>query len=249
VIGQSHALEGKTAVVTGGASGIGARTVQVLRELGADVVALDKSFEASAGGENEHCDLGDVAEIRACVERIAARAGRIDILVNCAGIVGPQASVAEIGEDAWDLVQAVNLKAVVFMSQAVIPHMTGGGARGGRIVNVSSASAHRATARSVAYASSKAAVESVTRILAGELAPHEINVNAVAPGVTATAIFGAEQDSDEDRARRASQGATGNLFNRFAQPDDIAQVIAFLCLPESRQITGQTVHASAGSIV
>ena len=92
-------------------------------------------------------------------------------------------------------------------------------------------------------------MESVTRILAGELAPHEVNVNAVAPGVTATAIFGDAQDSDEDRARRASQGTTSNLFNRFAQPDDIAQVIAFLCLPESRQITGQTVHASAGSIV
>ncbi|GAA3731536.1 SDR family oxidoreductase [Streptomyces tremellae] len=248
MIGQPEALTGRTAVVTGGASGIGARTVEVLRALGARVVAVDKSFGPADGEDTEHCDLGDVAEIRACADRIGRRTGRIDILVNCAGIVGPEASVADIAEDAWDLVQAVNLKAVVFMSQAVIPYMTRG-ARGGNIVNVSSASAHRATARSVAYASSKAAVESVTRVLAGELAPHDVNVNAVAPGVTATAIFGAAQDSDEDRARRASQGATGNLFNRFAQPDDIAQVIAFLCLPESRQITGQTVHASAGSIV
>ncbi|MEW2545972.1 SDR family oxidoreductase [Streptomyces sp. NPDC047002] len=249
MIGQPEALAGRTAVVTGGASGIGARTVEVLRALGARVVAVDKSFGPAEGGDAEHCDLGDVAEIRACADRIGRRTGHIDILVNCAGIVGPEASVADIAEDAWDLVQAVNLKAVVFMSQAVIPYMTGGGARGGNIVNVSSASAHRATARSVAYASSKAAVESVTRVLAGELAPHGVNVNAVAPGVTATAIFGEAQDSDEDRARRASQGATGNLFNRFAQPDDIAQVIAFLCLPESRQITAQTVHASAGSIV
>jgi NAD(P)-dependent dehydrogenase (short-subunit alcohol dehydrogenase family) len=249
VIGQPHALAGRTAVVTGAASGIGARTAEVLRALGASVIPVDKSFGPSDPGGAEHCDLANVAEIRACVERISRRVDRIDILVNCAGIVGPQASVAEIGEDAWDLVQAVNLKAAVFMSQAVIPHMTGGEARGGRIVNVSSASAHRAAARSVAYASSKAAIESVTRILAGELAPYDINVNAVAPGVTATAIFGDAQDSDEDRARRASQGATSNLFNRVAQPDDIAQVIAFLCLPESRQITGQTVHASAGSIV
>lgn len=247
MIGRPEALSGQTAIVTGGASGIGARTVEVLRALGAYVVALDKTFPVTESSDDMHCDLADVGEIRACVDRVHREAGRIDILVNCAGIVGPRTTVAEIEESAWDLVQTVNLKATVFMSQAVIPAMIGDGARGGRIVSISSAAAHRAAAHSVAYASSKAAIESVTRLLAGELAPFDVNVNAVAPGVTATAIFG--DDSDEARTRRASGGATSNLFHRFAEPDDIAQVVAFLCLPESRHITGQVIHASAGSIV
>lgn len=168
--------------------------------------------------------------------------------MNCAGVVGPRVGLAELTEEVWDFVHAVNTKAAVFLTRAVVAHMTADGRGGGRIVNVSSASAHRAIAYSHPYASSKAALESLTRTLAGELAPYEINVNAVAPGVTATAIHGAA-DNDDARAGRARQGPTANLFGRYCEPDDIAGTIVFLCSPESRQITGQIVHVSAGAIV
>lgn len=250
----------RTAVVTGGASGIGRATALALAARGTSVAVLDKdagsadevaariTTEGPGTGLSVPCDLSRVGEIRSCVDRIAERLGPIDILVNCAGIVGPRVGLADITEDIWDSVHAINLKAAVFVTQAVVPHMTAGGRRGGNIVNVSSASAHRAVVSSHPYASSKAALESLTRTLAGELAPHEINVNAVAPGVTATAIYG-ENDDDEARTARARQGPTANLFGRFSQPADIAATIVFLCAPESRQITGQVVHVSAGAVV
>ena len=240
-------LAGQVAVVTGGASGIGLRTAVALERLGADVYRIDRSFAPGPDDHQLHCDLADVGSIAATIKTVHDSAGRIDVLVNCAGIVGPKAGVADTSEEGWDIVMTVNLKSVVFVSQAAIPFLIEGDRRGARIVNVSSASAHRTRAHSVAYSASKAGVEAVTRILAGELAPWEVNVNAVAPGITATAIFAG--DTDEARAKRASEGTTSNLFERVADPDDIANVIAFLCTPKSRQITGQVVQVSAGAIV
>lgn len=235
------ALAGRMAVVTGAASGIGRATAAALAGHGATVIRVDKDPCPEPGSLAG--DLSRQEEIRTCADRIGAAHGRVDILVNCAGIVGPRVRLADLTEDDWDAVHTVNLKAAVFLTKALLPYVPDGG----RIVNVSSASAHRAHAYSLAYATSKAALECATRVLAGELAERHINVNAVAPGVTATAIHGT--DSDADRTRRAREGATANLFGRFSQPEDIAGAIVYLCLPESRQITAQTIHVSAGAIV
>ncbi len=100
----------------------------------------------------------------------------------------------------------------------------------------------------IAYASSKAAMVQLTRSAAAELGPHNINVNAVAPGITATAMTQAIGDADALQ-RVASSGPLENLFHRVSQPEDVAAAIVFLCLPSSRQITGQTIHTSAGAVV
>jgi NAD(P)-dependent dehydrogenase (short-subunit alcohol dehydrogenase family) len=100
----------------------------------------------------------------------------------------------------------------------------------------------------VAYASSKAALVQLTRSAAAELGPHDINVNAVAPGITATAMTQVIGDA-EALQRVASSGPLENLFHRVSQPEDVAAAIVFLCLPNSRQITGQTIHTSAGAVV
>ena len=117
---------------------------------------------------------------------------------------------------------------------------------GGRIVNVSSGSAFRALPATPAYGSSKAALLSLTRMGAGELGVHSINVNAVAPGITATPMA-VRALGDLDAL--VSDGPMANLLHRVSTPEDVAAVIVFLCLPASRQVTGQTIHTSAGSIV
>ena len=245
-------LDGKVALVTGGASGIGAATVEALARRGARVAALDRDAEGAARSAQAAkelagaalalgVDLSDSAAIPAAVQQVLAEFGRIDILVNCAG-TSEHAALLELTEQAWDLVHTVNLKAPFLLMQQVARHMVERGG-GGRIVNVSSSSAFRARSH-VAYASSKAALVQLTRSAAAELAPYEINVNAIAPGVTRT---GMTRGRDLEAAVR--EGPLANLFGRVSEPEDVAAAIVFLCLPESRQITAQTIHTSAGAVV
>jgi NAD(P)-dependent dehydrogenase (short-subunit alcohol dehydrogenase family) len=250
-------LNGQVAIVTGGASGIGAATVRQLVAAGAYVAIFDREFAAAEtlartlNGAGESAwpfaiDLADAAAIPASVDSVLAHFGRIDILVNCAGITGPQTALLDFDADAWDRVYAVNLKAPLLLMQRVGRHMIARGG-GGRIVNVSSSSGFRALPSAPAYGSSKAALSHLTATAAGEFGPHNINVNAVAPGLTATPLLvDALGDKIDDSLR---SGPLANMLQRISQPDDIAAVIVFLCLPASRQITAQTVHVSAGAIV
>jgi NAD(P)-dependent dehydrogenase (short-subunit alcohol dehydrogenase family) len=251
---MSGQLSGQAAIVTGAASGIGRATAVALAGEGASVAVLDRDAAAAeevaasvSRGLAVPCDLATPAEIGPAVDRAASAFGRLDLLVNSAGILGPRTMLADVTAEAWDALHAVNVRGAVLVTQAFVPHVLRG-ERGGRIVNVSSAAAHRAAAYSLPYASSKGALEAATRVLAGELAPHDVNVNAVAPGVTATAIYGPD-DTDEARTARAREGTSANLFGRFSDPEDIAATILYLCVPGSRQVTGQIVHVSAGAIV
>jgi NAD(P)-dependent dehydrogenase (short-subunit alcohol dehydrogenase family) len=255
---MSTELSGQVAVVTGGASGIGRATVFALLRAGAAVAVLDRD-EAGANAVAEQgrqaggaafalpVDLADTAQIPAAVARVLQQLGRIDILVNCAGVAGRFQSLLDIDEENWDFVYTVNLKAPLLLMKHVARHMVARGG-GGRIVNISSSSAFRARNSPVAYASAKAALVQVTRSAAAELGPHNINVNAVAPGITDTGMTRALGDA-ETLQRLASSGPLENLFHRVSQPEDVAAAILFLCLPGSRQITGQTLHTSAGAVV
>ncbi len=251
-------LAGKGAIITGGASGIGRATAFALLSAGASVAVLDRHEagvnslveQAKSSGGNAFpltVDLADTKLIPDAVARAIEQLGRIDILVNCAGVAGKLQSLLEIDEDNWNFVYTVNLKAPMLMMKEVSRHMIERGG-GGRIINISSSSAFRARNSPMAYASSKAALVQLTRSAAAELAPHDINVNAVAPGITATRmtqVFGDTQTLQ----RIASSGPLENLFHRVSQPEDVAAAILFLCLPGSRQITGQTIHTSAGAVV
>lgn len=251
---MSDALSGQAAIVTGGASGIGRATVAALLNDGAAVAVLDRD-EAGAAASAEQgeqafalpVDLADTARIPGAVARVIERLGKIDALVNCAGVTGRFQSLLDMEEDNWDFVQTVNLKAAMLMMKHVAKHMIERGG-GGRIVNISSSSAFRARQSPIAYACSKAALVQLTRSAAAELGPHNINVNAIAPGITATGMTKVIGDAAA-LEKVASSGPLENLFHRVSQPEDVAAAILFLCQPGSRQITGQTLHTSAGAVV
>jgi NAD(P)-dependent dehydrogenase (short-subunit alcohol dehydrogenase family) len=244
--------------VTGGASGIGRAAVAALLGAGAAVAVLDRdeagvdavvSQGKQSGGEVFAlvADLADTSRISDAVARVLQQFGRIDLLVNCAGVTGKFQTLLEIDDQNWDFVHTVNLKAPMLLMQHVARHMIERGG-GGRIVNISSSSAFRARNSPMAYATSKAALVQLTRCAAAELGRHDINVNAIAPGITATAMTRALGDADALQ-RAASSGPLENLFHRVSQPEDVAAAVLFLCIPAGRQITGQTIHTSAGAVV
>jgi NAD(P)-dependent dehydrogenase (short-subunit alcohol dehydrogenase family) len=251
-------LANRVAIVTGGASGIGKAIVSALCADGASVAIIDKNESllnhvAETLRENGFIcnaypfDLSQHKEIPALVDSIHQAFGRIDMLVNSAGLIDSGRTLLDIDESTWDLIHDVNLKAPLFLMQAVAKRMIQRG-EGGRIVNVTSSSAFRAVMSYPAYGSSKAGLTQLTRSAAAELGAYDINVNCVAPGVTVTPLV--ERIAGLAGTQKLSEeGPLANLLKRPSLPEDVASVVRFLCLPESRQITGQTIHTSAGAIV
>jgi NAD(P)-dependent dehydrogenase (short-subunit alcohol dehydrogenase family) len=260
----SAPLDGRVAIVTGGASGIGLATSLLLGRNGATVAVFGRDESAGAAavaqlgelgatGAFVAVDLGDAGAIGPAVDRVVDTFGSVDILVNNAavrGIGAPRGSTGlfDIEADDWDFVQAVNLRAPFLLTQAVGHHMIAQG-RGGRIVNVTSSAAFQAKRTSPHYAASKAALTSLTRTAAAELGLHGINVNAVAPGLTRTPYRQERMASADGFERLVSEGPFENLLHSVAESEDVAEVILFLCLPASRQLTAQTLHTSAGYIL
>lgn len=251
------AAGGRNALVTGAASGIGRATALLLARCGADVALVDLDagrLEAVAAeiaalrrrGVAVPFDLARHDGIEAMVEAVSAQLGPVSILVNAAGITSSGTLLTEPLE-RWNQVFAVNVTAPFLLIQSVGRRMIEAG-QGGNIVNVSSSSAFRAQAGAGAYGASKAALQSLTRTAAATLAGFDVNVNAVAPGVTRTGItepiFGTE-----GLKRAVTEGILANFFHRVAEPDDVANAIVFLCLPASRQITGQVINTTAGNVV
>jgi NAD(P)-dependent dehydrogenase (short-subunit alcohol dehydrogenase family) len=211
----------------------------------------DKEGEAAArairarGGEGAFvaCDVTDGARVRAAFERILGEAGRLDVLVNCAGGFFKQLSVEETSEAEWDGIVALNLKTAFLCSQAAIPAFRR--QRSGRIINIGSVAGVTAFAgTSPPYAAAKAAVHSFTRVLAMELGPYGVTANAVAPGTTAServvAVRGPEQ-----LAAIGKDSALG----RVAQVSDIVGSILFLASPEGGYLTGQTLSVNGGRVM
>ena len=236
----------------------GARLSHELVSAGARVAVVDRDAEGAArtvkdvedlGGDAQAfvIDLGDSSAIRPMVRAILTEFGRIDILINSAGITGAPHSTLDVSDDVFNLVMAVNVVAPFILIREVGSHMVERGG-GGRIVNVSSSAAFRATASPAAYATSKAAINGLTRAAAADLGHCDINVNAVAPGMTKTPMTAGIGD-DHAYQNVVSSGPLENLLHRPSEAKDVANVIVFLCLPESRQITGQVLHTSAGLVV
>jgi 3-oxoacyl-[acyl-carrier protein] reductase len=243
---MSLLLSGQTAIVTGAATGIGEAIAHRLASSGATVAIVDLDLDgagqvaAAIGGEAfaVRADVTRSPEIEQAVATILARTGRIDILVNCAGIAGKAAPIWEQTNDDWDRNIALNLTGPFYFCRAVVPHMRQRGY--GRIVNIASIAGKEGNPRMVAYSASKAGVIGLTKSLGKELAADGICVNAVAPAVVRTRIL--EQLTPEQ-----IQYMTDKIpMKRTGTPEEIAAVVHFLCSPECSFVTAQCYDASGG---
>lgn len=239
-------LAGRVALVTGGASGIGAAIAGGLAREGCDVAIVDRSAAEGTVRAVESCgcralglreDVRDFAAATRVVGEVVGRLGRLDILVCDAGITG-DATLANMTEEQWDCVIDVNLKGVFNYNRAVAAHFAAH--PGGRIVNIASINGLRGKFGQTNYAASKGGVIALTRSVARELGRHGVNVNAVAPGMVLT-----------DMARALPGGvlerATGeSLLGRLATPEDCADLVVFLCSERARHITGAVLPVDGG---
>jgi NAD(P)-dependent dehydrogenase (short-subunit alcohol dehydrogenase family) len=247
-------LASKVALVTGAAQGIGAAYARRLAQLGAHVVVADidaagakscgEEIAADEPGRAEGAAL-DITDPQASVELagdITRRHGGIDILVNNAGLYRGlvKASAADIEIDYWRRQVDVNLSGTYFVTRAVIPHMVGRG--WGRIVNQGSVGAYLARPGSLHYTVTKAAVHAMVKVLAKELGPYAITVNALAPGATSS-VATLERMSPEHMREYEAAAAIGRMIS----PEDLADVLEFLCSDKSSSITGQTLVADGGN--
>jgi 3-oxoacyl-[acyl-carrier protein] reductase len=243
------------AIVTGAAQGIGAATALRLAVEGGTVAALDRNAVgaaatadaiATAGGQGfgVECDVASAASVESAIAAIAADHGRIDVLVNNAGITRDNL-LFKMGDDDWATVLQVNLTSAFLACRAVQKHMVA--AKYGRIVNLSSRSAlgNRGQAN---YAAAKAGIQGLTATLAIELGPFNVTVNAVAPGYVATPMTAGTAErvgmTAEDHQRAAAERTP---LRRVARPEEIASVIAFLASDDASYVSGQTIYVNGGA--
>jgi 3-oxoacyl-[acyl-carrier protein] reductase len=248
-------LTGRTALVTGASSGIGAATAAVLADLGARVAigyhSNRKGAEevrdgiAAAGGKAVaiQADMRHPAEVRPLVERAMNELGPLDILVNNAGSLVKRYPLRDLTEEGWDEIMNLNLKSAVLCTQAVAPSMIE--RQRGAIVNVVSIAAHNGGGPGAGpYAASKAALIAMTKSQAKELAPHGIRVNAISPGVIATPFH--EVFSTPEMIASFVKGIP---LGRVGQPIECAQVIAFLVSDAASYLVGETVEVNGGQLM
>jgi meso-butanediol dehydrogenase / (S,S)-butanediol dehydrogenase / diacetyl reductase len=243
-------LGGRVALVTGGASGIGRGIVEALAREGADVVIADldgdhaEAVASEVGGRGAQVDVTDERS----VARLVEEAGVIDILVNNAG-VSKSVPFVDLDEREWDRVFDVNVKGVFLACRAVVPQMVE--RRAGKIVNVASMVGKEAIPLFVHYSASKFAVIGLTQGLAKELAEHDINVNAVCPGVVRTPLWEPLLDQLSATKGITREAAFGEFIEgiplaRPQTPEDIGAVVAFLASDKARNMTGQGINVTGG---
>jgi len=243
----SGGLSGGVAIVTGGSRGIGRAIVEILAAAGMEVVFTYRDNAAAAQevlaanpGKTITAEAVDVRDSAACaafVEKIVERTGKVDLLVNNAGVIRDNL-LAMLEDDDVKAVLDTNVTGTFNMTRAVVPHMIS--KRRGKIVNISSVSGEKGGRGQTNYAASKGAINAFTKALAVELAPRGIRVNAVAPGVIETEM------SRNVRELAGDQIQARILLKRIGQPEDIANAVWFLSSKYADYITGEILHVDGG---
>ena len=246
-----YGLQGKIAIVTGAASGMGEATAKRLSQYGATVLVNDvnsterivEEIKRSSGKAiGYEADVADYRQVETMVKDTVSAHGRIDVLVNNAGILRRRKSIEDIEDAEWDLVMKINVKGVFNCCKAVLGYMKE--QRGGKIVNVSS-SAGRSTSElgGAHYTASKAAVLGLTRHLAKEAAPYNINVNSICPGLIDTPMV--RQMTREELERHLEEIPMG----RLGKPEEEAELVLFLVSDASSYINGATIDLNGASLL
>jgi len=250
---DSEKLQGRVAMVTGAAGGIGKATAFKMVREGASVALLDilakelgqtvEELKALGGKAlGLIVDVGQKKEVEKAVAKGIEHFGRVDILVNNAGVVRP-APLENVQEEDWDAVVKVNFKGTFFCTQAVLPAMKKN--RYGKIINIGSRASLGKEERTV-YSATKAGLIGVTRTWALELAPYNINVNCIGPGPIATKLFRANNPEGSEKTRAIINGIP---LKRMGQPEDVANLASFLASEEASFITGQVIFICGGLTV
>ncbi|MCM3723180.1 3-oxoacyl-ACP reductase FabG [Solibacillus isronensis] len=238
-------LENKVAIITGGAGGIGLAAVKRFLEEGAKVAIVDydkqqgEKIEAELG-ENVAffaVDVSKLADVKEMIEQVVDRCGKIDILINNAGITR-DATLVKMSEEDFEKVIQINLNGVYYCTQAVAPHMIAQGS--GKIISTSSVSGVYGNFGQTNYAATKAAIIGMTKTWAKELGRKGINVNAVAPGFTATPMV----EKMPEKVLQQMEGITS--LQRLGKPEDIANAYLFLASDEASYITGHVLQVDGG---
>jgi NAD(P)-dependent dehydrogenase (short-subunit alcohol dehydrogenase family) len=255
-------LENQVVLITGAGDGIGAGVAQAMAEAGANIVCADinadaaqKTADAAARTGVQSlaltADVGDVGAIEAMLDAAVAHFGRLDVIVNNAGVTR-KAYIMDLTEEDWDRIHRVNSKGVFFCLQGAARRMIEQG--GGRIINMASIAGRGYQGTSnAAYAASKGAVIALTKTAAQQLGRHNISVNAICPGVTRTAlleqIFATQEETDGiSRVDAEARAARPIPLRRINEPADIAAMAVFLASPGARNITGQAYNVDGGLI-
>ena len=241
---NSYDFKNQVAVVTGGANGIGFSVAERLSKSGASVKIWDLDIEAAQtaaetiNAEAVECDITDWISVQNATETSINGSEKIDILVNSAGIAGPNDTVIDYDNKAWDRIISVNLTGTYYVNKAVVPHMKANGY--GRIVNIASVAGKDGNPNASAYSASKAGVIALTKSLGKELADSKIAVNCVTPAAARTAIF--DQMSQEHIDYMLSKIPRG----RFVEVKEISSMIAWMVSAENSFTTGAVFDLSGG---
>ena len=274
-------LTGKVALVTGagGKNGIGRAIATRLAKEGADVAVNDITEHPYAADQADWqglpdavreieamgqralsvvADVTDAEQVKEMVDQTVAHFGKIDILVNNAGTMAgkDRVPVVDLAEEDWDRVQRVNVKGVFLCSQAVARHLIAQGT-GGKIINMSSVTGKRGSARFAAYSASKFAVIGFTQSLACELAPYQVNVNAICPGLVDTERFGhlasvlmpQNLSADEQLSEYTRRSKAAVPIGRLAEGADVAKMAVFLASDEAAYLSGVSITVAGGTVM
>jgi NAD(P)-dependent dehydrogenase (short-subunit alcohol dehydrogenase family) len=253
---QLLSLEGKVAMVTGAASGIGRGISIRLAEMGAFVALLDiddiKGRDSAAGIVAQggaavflQCDVRSGAECRSAVESVITQRGKIDILCNCAGIA-IRKDIVELTEDEWDLALDVTLKGIYLLSREVVPHMIRNG--GGSVINIGSGWSLKGGPRAASYCAAKGGVVNLTRAMAIDHGKDNIRVNCVCPGDVETPMLLGECAQLGEDVRTFMREAANRPLGRVGTPDDIANAVLFLASSMASWITGAALVVDGGGL-
>ena len=250
-------LDGRVAILTGGAKGIGKHYARALAAEGARLMIADiadGSEVAAALGrdygansvESTVTDVSDEGAVRALVARTMDRFDRIDILVNNAALFAPlqETKCTDIDIDTWDRVMAINLRGPFLSVKHVVPHMSAQGY--GKIINIGSGTAHRGIPWMLHYVTSKGGIMAMTRALSRELGERGIRVNTLAPGFTMSETVIAENPGHVETAR--ARAVASRALKRDEQPADLLGALVFLASADSDFITGQTIAVDGGNV-